>query len=162
MRRQTNKHGLSRTEQARLRAFFRGKLLERRRQALQLLHHELASTGGDGNPVSGDFADMASSSSDREMIYGISSFESDALAQIDHALERIDEGTYGLCEECGARIPRIRLKVVPFATSCITCQEEYEREGGYEDRADRSWEDVGGADSPALSGQTIRAGRPGG
>lgn len=49
--------------------------------------------------------------------------KSRALAE---ALERVREGTYGLCRECGGRIPRRRLEAVPTATLCVTCQEQRE------------------------------------
>ena len=45
------------------------------------------------------------------------------LAQIDDALNRLEQGLYGLCEECGIDIPAVRLKVLPFATRCVDCQE---------------------------------------
>jgi len=45
------------------------------------------------------------------------------LTQIDDALNRLEQGLYGLCEECGIDIPAVRLKVLPFATRCVDCQE---------------------------------------
>ena len=45
------------------------------------------------------------------------------LTQIDYALNRLEQGLYGLCEECGIDIPAVRLKVLPFATRCVDCQE---------------------------------------
>ena len=45
------------------------------------------------------------------------------------ALERIEQGAYGQCLECGGRIPKRRLDVIPFAAYCIKCQRESEREG---------------------------------
>ncbi len=50
----------------------------------------------------------------------------DTLKQIDEALKRIDEGTYDVCEVCGARIPKGRHQVVPYATLCIRCAEKEE------------------------------------
>lgn len=48
------------------------------------------------------------------------------LDAIDRALERIDQGTYGICEECGSPIPEARLEAFPMATTCIRCQEARE------------------------------------
>jgi RNA polymerase-binding transcription factor len=44
-----------------------------------------------------------------------------ALAEVDRALEKVDEGTYGLCDECGQPISSERLEAIPSATLCVTC-----------------------------------------
>ena len=49
------------------------------------------------------------------------------LAAIEHALKIIDAGQYGVCERCGAEIPKERLEVKPEATLCIKCQADVER-----------------------------------
>lgn len=46
----------------------------------------------------------------------------DEILQIDHALELIDEGNYGFCEDCGCQISAARLEILPFATMCASCQ----------------------------------------
>ena len=51
----------------------------------------------------------------------------DLLAQVDAALRRLDEGTYGICARCGREISIERLEALPSATLCITCQSEVER-----------------------------------
>ncbi|MDI6889344.1 MAG: TraR/DksA family transcriptional regulator [Thermodesulfovibrionales bacterium] len=62
----------------------------------------------------------------------------ETLLKIDEALRKLDEGTYGKCEDCGEDISEERLKVLPFATYCRDCQEkreqleEVEREGEIE------------------------------
>lgn len=48
------------------------------------------------------------------------------LEQINHALERLRDGEYGHCEECGRRIPMERLRAMPFTTHCVHCREELE------------------------------------
>lgn len=48
------------------------------------------------------------------------------LTKIDEALRKLDEGTYGICEDCGEEIPRERLEVMPFAILCRDCQEKKE------------------------------------
>jgi len=50
----------------------------------------------------------------------------DILDKIDHALEKLEQGTYGICEDCGAEISEQRLKAVPFAIYCIECKEKRE------------------------------------
>lgn len=49
------------------------------------------------------------------------------LKGLDNALERVEEGTYGLCEECGEKIDKRRLEVVPFALYCVACQRKIEK-----------------------------------
>lgn len=48
------------------------------------------------------------------------------LRQVDHALERLDAGEYGVCEDCGEPIPEPRLRAVPYATLCVECAEDEE------------------------------------
>lgn len=52
--------------------------------------------------------------------------DADELRRIDTALARLSEGSYGLCEDCGQRIPQARLEAEPTALRCIRCQELYE------------------------------------
>lgn len=52
----------------------------------------------------------------------------DMLEQVDAALERLDNGTYGICQRCGKEINPERLEALPSAAYCITCQSEIERE----------------------------------
>ncbi len=49
------------------------------------------------------------------------------LNKIDEALRKLQEGTYGICEECGAEIPEERLKIIPFAIYCVDCMENIEK-----------------------------------
>ncbi len=53
--------------------------------------------------------------------------DADELRRIDTALARLSDGSYGLCEDCGQRIPEARLEAEPTAVRCIRCQEQYER-----------------------------------
>ena len=53
--------------------------------------------------------------------------DAEELRRIDTALVRLSEGSYGLCEDCGQRIPEARLEAEPTALRCIRCQELYEK-----------------------------------
>jgi RNA polymerase-binding transcription factor len=53
--------------------------------------------------------------------------DADELRRIDTALARLSEGSYGVCEDCGQRIPQARLEAEPTALRCIQCQERYEK-----------------------------------
>ena len=79
----------------------------------------------------GDILDSVSEERTRELDLILTDREKRKLAQIDDALDRLEENTYGLCEECGIKIPKARLKVLPFARYCVECQEKNEREEKY-------------------------------
>ena len=64
---------------------------------------------------------------DRQFALNLASSEQEAIHDIDDAIRRIDEGTYGVCEDCGCVIGKARLKALPFVRSCMQCQSEKER-----------------------------------
>ena len=76
-----------------------------------------------------DFGDMATQSSGQEMSFAISDAGRKTLRDIEEALVRVKEGSYGTCERCNKPIDEARLEVVPQAIMCVTCQEAAEREG---------------------------------
>jgi DnaK suppressor protein len=75
----------------------------------------------------GDIYDLATNERDRELNLLMSDREREKLNEIDDALVRIDDGTYGVCEECGTDIPKKRLIIMPFARLCVTCKSEMEK-----------------------------------
>jgi DnaK suppressor protein len=75
----------------------------------------------------GDIYDLASNERDRELNLLISDREREKLLQIEDAIKRIDDGTYGICVECESPIPKERLVIMPFARLCVNCQAENER-----------------------------------
>ena len=79
-----------------------------------------------GEPT-GDIYDQASSERDRELGLLLNDRERGKLRQIDEALLRIEDGEYGVCEECEEEIPLGRLKVMPFARFCVRCQSDMEK-----------------------------------
>jgi DnaK suppressor protein len=99
------------------------------------LVHEIArrskATTEPGTQDIGDIIDYVSEERTRELDMILTDREKRKLLQIDDALDRIDEETYGQCEDCGMKIPRARLKVLPFAKYCVECQEKNEREEKY-------------------------------
>ncbi len=80
--------------------------------------------------TSGDVIDAALDSVQDEISSQLAEVESRELVRIEVALERMRNGQYGMCETCGTNIPMARLNALPYATSCIKCQREAEREGG--------------------------------
>jgi DnaK suppressor protein len=85
-----------------------------------------AETAALGEP-SGDIYDQASSERDRELGLLLGDREREKLHSIDEALLRIDEGEYGICEECEEEIPLGRLKAMPFARHCVKCKADLEK-----------------------------------
>ena len=64
---------------------------------------------------------------DREFALNLVSSEHDSVFEINNALRRIEEGSYGLCDGCGCAIEKPRLQALPFARMCVRCQSEQER-----------------------------------
>lgn len=82
------------------------------------------------NQSSGDMLDAALDQAQDEINSQLAEVESRELTQIEKALERMQAGQYGVCEVCSGKIKLERLKALPYATVCIDCQREIEREGG--------------------------------
>ena len=76
---------------------------------------------------SGDEADVAADVIDRTLLTALGTQDANRLQQIDNALDRINQGTYGRCVKCGKEIPQERLEVLPYALMCITCASAQER-----------------------------------
>jgi len=87
-------------------------------------------SSGDLSGYSMHMADVGTDNFQRELALGLVSNEQQVLYRIEEALRRIEEGTYGKCEGCGTAIKEGRLKALPFATMCISCQEKEEAQGG--------------------------------
>ncbi|MBI5904902.1 MAG: TraR/DksA family transcriptional regulator [Deltaproteobacteria bacterium] len=106
-------------------------LLKMRAELVQEIARRSKATTEAGAQDIGDILDSVSEERTRELDMILTDREKRKLLQIDDALDRIEENTYGQCEECGVKIPRPRLKVLPFAKYCVECQEKTEREEKY-------------------------------
>jgi DnaK suppressor protein len=96
------------------------------------------------NEPSGDIYDQASSERDRELGLLLGDREREKLKNIDEALLRLDEGEYGICEECEEEIPIGRLKIVPFARHCVKCKADLEKQQAQTKRfeEDRAYREI--------------------
>jgi DnaK suppressor protein len=74
-----------------------------------------------------DFADAGTATFDREREFSIQNNIRDLIEQINGAISRIDQGTYGTCERCGRPIDAPRLKALPHALLCMDCKRREER-----------------------------------
>ena len=88
-----------------------------------------------------DVVDAALDAAQDAISSQLAEVESRELSNIEHALERIRQGVYGVCEVCGAKIPMTRLNALPYATMCIECQQAAE-DGTLEDRRAADWSRV--------------------
>ena len=82
-----------------------------------------------------DVADQSVKDVSQEIEYRLSERESQAIADIDQALLRIEEGTYGVCARCGKEIPERRLEAVPTARYDADCQSIVEQDTGEDEHA---------------------------
>jgi DnaK suppressor protein len=97
----------------------------------------------------GDSADAAFDTGSEEIASQLAELEARELGQIERALARIKQGTYGVCEYCQAKIPVARLNALPYSTTCVNCQREMENYPGWADsRGGVDWEKVSEAESP--------------
>jgi len=111
---------------ARQRDYFRTKLQEWRDDILRESRETLQNLQ-DENNVLPDLADRASTETDRALELRTRDRQRKLIAKIDAALKRIDDGTYGYCEETGEPISLRRLDARPIATLSIEAQERHER-----------------------------------
>ncbi|HEX4130106.1 MAG TPA: TraR/DksA C4-type zinc finger protein [Pirellulales bacterium] len=72
-------------------------------------------------------ADLGSDNFEQEFTLSLMENEEEVLSRIEAALERIEDTTYGICDECGCKIPKARLNAIPYAPTCVRCAELLER-----------------------------------
>ncbi len=101
------------------------QLLERRRELIAAFRRaQETNRRSDDGPL--DLADTATELYTQEFNYSLSEKDRQELALIDAALDRIEHGDYGECEECGEKISEARLKAIPWAALCLECKEKQE------------------------------------
>jgi DnaK suppressor protein len=93
-----------------------------------------------------DEGDLALISHNKELLYNLHESDFRRLQAIEGALKRMDREEYGVCTECGEDINEKRLVAVPWATMCIECQEEAERESSGAAMAGVTRRDLAGED----------------
>ena len=94
------------------------------------LHRPLADVVGGVITSIPEDTDLAQALSDRETSDLLVHLLDENREQVEHALQRIREGAYGICETCGHRIPAARLNFQPAATRCVECQSHWDRLNG--------------------------------
>ena len=92
----------------------------------ETLHNSQRESSGDLSAYAWHMADVGSDAAERETLLGLASSEQKLVDRITHALERIEQGTYGACELCNARISVERLDARPESTICMKCMRKYD------------------------------------
>jgi RNA polymerase-binding protein DksA len=114
---------------------FRGILQEERQRVLDAINYLHEETPGsledETEEIVGNsdnhLGDTATATLDREIDYSLEENSEHVLRAIDAALQRIEDGTFGICETCGQPISEERLEAIPYATQCIDCRRKGER-----------------------------------
>jgi len=94
----------------------RDDLVKRGNAISKDLHHE-------EEQIEKDFSEQATQMENQDVLMSLGQDAKNTVMQIDKALIRIEEGSYGVCEQCGDEINAQRLEAVPFANLCIKCAE---------------------------------------
>jgi DnaK suppressor protein len=120
----------------------------RRNELRKRLGADLADLGHiKHSSASGDVADAAFDSTGEELSSQLAELEAKELNQIERALKRLKQGTYGSCEVCNLKIPVARLNILPYSTLCIKCQREAEKDADWlAERRNANWEAISDSD----------------
>ena len=111
-----------------LKSKYEALLITRRRSLLKDMEglDEERHSGGDASGVPLHLADLGTDVSETDVNMSCSASASDEIREIDEALDRIQDGSFGLCEDCGQAIPEGRLEAIPYARLCIPCKTQEE------------------------------------
>lgn len=118
------------------------QLLTRRSELQKKLYEDMNSLRDENVGSTGDTVDAAFDAGSTEMASALAEMDSRELNQIEWALARLEQGTYGICEGCSERIPVGRLNALPYSTMCIECQRESENLPRWGASRSVNWEKV--------------------
>jgi DnaK suppressor protein len=107
-----------------LRARLRGDFSQLADSALKKSRSE---ANGDLSSMPIHMADIGSDNFEQEFTLSLMENDGGTLEQIETSLERIEEGSYGHCDDCGVKIPKSRLNAIPYAVLCVRCAEQQEQ-----------------------------------
>ena len=120
---------------------YKAILLEKHRTLVQNIHsmensvlrNSLREDNGNLTNLPTHIADISADTFSQNLTIELLENEEGVIKDISDALERIEEGTYGICQTCGISIPEKRLEYIPYARMCVKCKTEEER------RSPRRW-----------------------
>ena len=107
-----------------MRARLRGDVSAMADAALRKTRSE---ANGDLSSMPIHMADIGSDNFEQEFTLSLMENDEETLGQIESALERIEEGVYGRCTECGGIVPKMRLNAIPHTPFCVKCAEKIQR-----------------------------------
>jgi len=96
----------------------------------QMEDNALNKDHGKTTSMPNNMAELGSGNFDQEFTLSLLASENNALDQIETAIERVEDGSYGRCEECGAKIPKSRLDAIPYSAQCVQCASQQEDADG--------------------------------
>jgi DnaK suppressor protein len=103
-----------------LRARLRGEMS-------QLADTALNKNRAETSRMPNHMAELGTDNFERELTLNLLGSEKEVVDQIEAALERIEDGDYGRCDECGRKIPKARLDAMPYVAMCVRCASQHER-----------------------------------
>jgi DnaK suppressor protein len=107
--------------------YYKKKLQSKREELLRsIARTEEEGRSADDDPTV-DLADKAANSYTKEFLFGQNNTDRTTLQQIDGALNRIRNNTFGTCVNCETELQQKRLEAVPWASHCTVCQEKHEQ-----------------------------------
>jgi DnaK suppressor protein len=114
---------------------FKKIILKRKGEVVDNIEHISEDTlkksqkdaSGDISGYTYHMADVATDNYDREFSLGLAANERQSILELDDALKKIQDGTFGTCEDCKSLITKTRLKALPYARLCLKCQEKKEK-----------------------------------
>jgi len=109
-------------------AFFKQKLIDWKTEIVKSNNNALYNGSLDDNSASADIVDQASSYTEKNVEMRAINRQIKLISKIDKAIKKIEDGTYGFCEETGEPIGIKRLIARPIAILCIAAQEKHEKE----------------------------------
>jgi len=105
---------------------YKKSLQQQREQLVEQVNENTRQTFGFDQDDKQDPVDVAVNDREQTIMLSITETERDLLGQMDEALQRIEAGTYGVCQNCGKDIVAARLEAVPYAGFCMPCQQKLE------------------------------------
>lgn len=107
--------------------YFENKLMEWKKTLLREAGITISESLSEELTRQGDFGDLANKETDQNFLLRIRDRERKLIQKIDACLQKMKDGTYGLCEGCGEKIDVKRLEARPVASLCISCKTEQEK-----------------------------------
>ena len=105
-------------------AVYKDSLLRKRGEILPEGSAKPLQTSMENNTRQGDLADQATGTNEVHIQLKVKQTDAKILQAIEEALQRMDQGTYGICRDCGELVAPARLKAIPWTRVCISCKEK--------------------------------------